>query len=51
VIGPAKRFGLMKKPEVSQEKIQIVEYIEAKELEKPVWFEQNHKKSENEEKK
>lgn len=46
--GPIKRFGVMKNPVVSKEDIQIiVEYIEANDLEKPVWFEQQHKKSGN----
>jgi hypothetical protein len=44
--GPVKRFGVMPIPVVSSDDIQtIVEYIEANELEKPVWYEQQHKKS------
>lgn len=48
--GPIKRFGVMKNPVVSKEDVQIiVEYIEANDLQKPVWFEQQHKKSGNQE--
>lgn len=44
--GPIKRFGVMKNPVVSQEDLKIiVEYIESNDLEKPVWFEQQHQKS------
>lgn len=42
--GPVNRFGLMPKPATaSPEEIQlIVEYIQSKELEKPIWYEQQH---------
>lgn len=43
--GPIKRFGLMPKPAVSPEEIQlIVSYIEANEIEKPKWYDSHHGK-------
>jgi cytochrome c2 len=46
--GPIKRFGVMKKPVISQEDLKIVvEYIESNDLEKPIWFEQQHKNQGN----
>ncbi|TDQ15266.1 cytochrome c [Algoriphagus boseongensis] len=41
--GPVKRFGVMPKPQVSEEEIRlIVDYLVKNEVERPAWYDQHH---------